>query len=158
MVIYSMPPLLPLPFGFQPIYGSISDPKVKADFEALGADQAFWVNTMYQAFVNKAEIDELWENLQGQEICYVGKDIKIMESTPSVVARNITEDEFPQEVKMLLSRLEWKKKAYMPSNPSIPAPTVQAHVLPQQLAPQKIQYIIKQDDEEEKRDKAKMIN
>ena len=38
MVIYSMPPLLLLPFGFQPIYGSVSDPKVKADFEALGVD------------------------------------------------------------------------------------------------------------------------
>ena len=82
MVIYSMPPLLLLPFGFQQIYGSVSDPKVKADFEALGADQAFWVNTMDQAFVNKAKIDELWDNLQGQEVRYVCKDVRIMESTP----------------------------------------------------------------------------
>ena len=94
---------------------------------------------MDQDFANKVEIDELWENLQGQEIRYFGKDVKIMESTPSVVATNITEDEFPEEVKMLLSIIGWKNKAAMPSNPSIPAPQVQAHVLPQQLAPQKIQ-------------------
>ena len=66
MVIYSMPTLLLLPFGFQPIYGSISDPKVQEEFEALGVDQDFWVNTMDQAFLKKAEIDELLDNFQGQ--------------------------------------------------------------------------------------------
>ena len=79
---------------------------------------------MDQAFVNTDEIEELGEILQGQEIGYVGKDIKIMESTSSVVATNITEDEFPEEVKMLLSRLGWKKKAAMPSTPSTPAPQI----------------------------------
>ena len=57
---------------------------------------------MDQAFFNKAEINELWDNLQGQEISFVVKDMKIMESTPLVVATNITEDALPEEVKMFL--------------------------------------------------------
>ena len=50
-------------FEFKPIYGSISDPKFKADLKSLGANQAFWANTIDHALVNKAEIDELWEKL-----------------------------------------------------------------------------------------------
>ena len=59
---------------------------------------------------------------------------------------------------MLVSRLGWKKKADMPSIPSVPAPQVQLPVLAQKPAPQQIQYIIKQDDEEEKRYNAMMLN
>ena len=138
MVIYSLPPLLLSLFGFKPIYGLISDPKVKADFEAMGVDQAFWTNTTDQAFINKADIDKLWDNLQRQKISFVGKEVKIIKSTPSVIATNITEEEFPEEVKMLLSRLGCKKKAAAPSAPRNPDPPKQVPVVSQKSAPQKI--------------------
>ena len=64
MVLVPFPSGCPIPFGTEPYYGSIDDPKAKRYFEKLGPEFSFWYDLLFSAFKEQAATQAVFSAIE----------------------------------------------------------------------------------------------